>query len=193
MEGKGEWSADLLCCSRNARRSGRSFRAALYCARLFHPPTHLARRDVPLTQASTFLSCAFCEYGRTLSLCIPVRVFSSSAHPLSRRDGKDPNRAHRGTTFGSGASASEGGPSRPFFFCFRACSSFLREGGLFGLLLRASNEGLPIPFTSLKGSGQGCPLLRASNEHILIVRVLRARGAPGRSLPSLDCPFPRLL
>jgi hypothetical protein len=36
---------------------------------------------------------------------------------------------------------------------------------------------------SIQGSGQGCPLLRASNEHILIVRVLRARRAPGRSLP----------
>jgi hypothetical protein len=35
---------------------------------------------------------------------------------------------------------------------------------------------------SLKGSGQGCPLLRASNEHFLNVRVLRARRAPGRSL-----------
>ena len=29
--------------------------------------------------------------------------------------------------------------------------------------------------TSLKGSGQGCPLLRASREHILIVRPRRAR------------------
>ena len=34
------------------------------------------------------------------------------------------------------------------------------------------------------GSGQGCPLLRASNEHIPLVRVLRARRAPGRSFPS---------
>ena len=33
----------------------------------------------------------------------------------------------------------------------------------------------------LRGSGRGCPLLRALNEHILIVRVLRARRAPGRS------------
>ena len=49
------------------------------------------------------------------------------------------------------------------------------------LLLRASNEGLLILPTSFKGSGQGCPLLRASNEHIPIVRVLRARRAPGRS------------
>src|SRR5215510_10201722 len=31
---------------------------------------------------------------------------------------------------------------------------------------------------------RGCPLLRASNEHIPIVRVLRARRAPGRSLSS---------
>ena len=38
---------------------------------------------------------------------------------------------------------------------------------------------------SLRGSGPGCPLLRASDEHILIVRVLRARRAPGRSLTLL--------
>ena len=35
-----------------------------------------------------------------------------------------------------------------------------------------------------KRSGRGCPLLRASNEHILIVRALRARRAPGYSSPS---------
>jgi hypothetical protein len=44
------------------------------------------------------------------------------------------------------------------------------------------SENLPTPYTSLKGSGRGCPLLRASNEHsFIIVRVLRARRAPGRS------------
>jgi hypothetical protein len=43
-------------------------------------------------------------------------------------------------------------------------------------------EGLPISFAFLGGSGRGCPLLRASNEHFLNVRVLRARRAPGRSL-----------
>jgi hypothetical protein len=48
--------------------------------------------------------------------------------------------------------------------------------------VRPSNEALPTPYTSLSGSGRGCPLLRASNEHIPIVRVLRARRAPGRSL-----------
>ena len=37
-----------------------------------------------------------------------------------------------------------------------------------------------------KGSGQGCPLLRASDEHIPIVRVLRVRRAPGRSYPSFQ-------
>ena len=36
---------------------------------------------------------------------------------------------------------------------------------------------------STKGSGRGCPSLRASDEHILIVRVLRARRAPGRPYP----------
>ena len=40
---------------------------------------------------------------------------------------------------------------------------------------------LPSPPLIRKGSGRGCPLLRASNEHILIVRVLRARRAPRRS------------
>jgi hypothetical protein len=41
---------------------------------------------------------------------------------------------------------------------------------------------LPLSlFPSIGGSGQGCPQLRASNEHILIVRVLRARRAPGHS------------
>ena len=48
--------------------------------------------------------------------------------------------------------------------------------------LRASSSGRLIFTTSLKGSGRGCPLLRASNEHIPIVRVLRARRAPGHSL-----------
>jgi hypothetical protein len=43
-------------------------------------------------------------------------------------------------------------------------------------------EGLPISYTFLGGSGRGCPLLRASNEHSFTVRVLRARRAPGRSL-----------
>src|SRR2546427_9429802 len=51
--------------------------------------------------------------------------------------------------------------------------------------LRASTEGFPILYTSIQGSGQGCPLLRASNEHCFIVRVLRARRAPGRSFPIL--------
>ena len=46
-------------------------------------------------------------------------------------------------------------------------------------------DGLPIFFTSRQGSGRGCPLLRASNEHSFTVRVLRARRAPGRSLSIL--------
>ena len=40
---------------------------------------------------------------------------------------------------------------------------------------------LPI----FRGNGQGCPRLRASNEHSFTVRVLRARRAPGRSRPIL--------
>ena len=53
--------------------------------------------------------------------------------------------------------------------------------GLPALNVRASNEGFPVSYISLGGGGQGCPLLRASNEHILIVRVLRARRAHGPS------------
>jgi hypothetical protein len=41
-------------------------------------------------------------------------------------------------------------------------------------------RGSSIPSSSLWGSGQGCPRLRASDEHSFIVRVLRARRAPGR-------------
>jgi len=47
-------------------------------------------------------------------------------------------------------------------------------------------EGLPVRHTSLQGSGRGCPLLRASNEHSFTVRVLRARRAPGQSLLSFS-------
>ena len=49
------------------------------------------------------------------------------------------------------------------------------------LLTAAIERGPSNPVTSLERSGQGCPLLRASNEHCFIVRVLRARRAPGRS------------
>ena len=67
-------------------------------------------------------------------------------------------------------------------------------------IVRAFNEGLlrprvaraqgiarpfffsSIPFPRIEGRGQGCPRLRASDEHILIVRVLRATRAPGCSL-----------
>jgi hypothetical protein len=46
---------------------------------------------------------------------------------------------------------------------------------------RGRNKNRPTSHTSHKGSGRGYPLLRASNEHFLNVRVLRARRAPGRS------------
>ena len=62
--------------------------------------------------------------------------------------------------------------------------------------MRASSEALSF-YLPLR-SGQGCPQLRASDEHSFIVRVLRARRAPGRSLlPLLDLPevgcFQRLI
>jgi len=55
------------------------------------------------------------------------------------------------------------------------------------LILKCARRTRPFrPFLLvLSGSGQGCPLLRASNEHRFIVRVLRARKAPGRSFPVL--------
>src|SRR5947209_3183870 len=43
------------------------------------------------------------------------------------------------------------------------------------------SENFPTPYTSLKGSGRGCPLLRASSDHCFIVGALRARRAPRRS------------
>jgi hypothetical protein len=70
----------------------------------------------------------------------------------------------------------------------RACRPSLLEGGLFGLQLRASNP----PF-HIKGSLVD-PRLRASNEHILIVRVPRAGGRPGYPISPLfeQPPNPRL-
>ncbi len=47
-------------------------------------------------------------------------------------------------------------------------------------------ESLPISYASLRGSDRGCPRLRGSNEHIPLVRVLRARRAPGHSLLSFS-------
>ena len=40
----------------------------------------------------------------------------------------------------------------------------------------------------LKGSGRGCPLLRASSDHRFIVGALRARRAPGHSFPIIPRP-----
>jgi len=57
--------------------------------------------------------------------------------------------------------------------------------GLVDSQLRILKEALPILSTYLQESARGYPLLRASNEHIPIVRVLRARRAPGHSLPTL--------
>ena len=42
-----------------------------------------------------------------------------------------------------------------------------------------------FPEPLFRRSGQGCPRLRESDEHSFIVRVLRARRAPGRFLRSL--------
>ncbi len=85
--------------------------------------------------------------------------------------------------------------TRRTVFSFLPLNNGLRR---FRSQLHASNESLPVSYASLGGSGQGCPLLRASNEHILIVRVLRARGVPGHSLliplrPRVAQPSPLLL
>jgi len=94
----------------------------------------------------------------------------------------------------------ESSDHHPFNRSFQACSLSLQGWGLIsptarnvltrppiGTPRRANSpgEGLLILFTSRYGSGQGCPLLRASNEHSFTVRALRARRAPGRSLPTL--------
>jgi len=65
---------------------------------------------------------------------------------------------------------------------FQACSLLSPRGGLRLSSTARVERGPSNSLPSLKRSGQGCPLLRASDEHILIVRVLRARRAPGRSL-----------
>ena len=58
-------------------------------------------------------------------------------------------------------------------------SIFSLEGGLGGLPLRVSNEGLLLPsiyrHTFHPRESPDCPSLRASDEHSFIVRVLRAR------------------
>ncbi len=46
---------------------------------------------------------------------------------------------------------------------------------------QARSENFSTPHTYHKGSGRGCPLLRASSDHCFIVEALRARRAPGRS------------
>ena len=84
------------------------------------------------------------------------------------------------------------------------CRSFylLLKGGPISLQLRATFS--PAPHWHAKtcqwgarafhalymssGEWPGYPLLRASNEHRFTVRVLRARRAPGRSLPILPSP-----
>jgi hypothetical protein len=60
-----------------------------------------------------------------------------------------------------------------------------RAQGIGRLLLLSFLLLLPLLLPSIGGSGQGCPRLRASDEHSFIVRVLRARRAPGHSIPLL--------
>ena len=50
---------------------------------------------------------------------------------------------------------------------------------------RAPSLSLPIPVAvNSKGLWVGCPIVRASDEHCFIVRVLRAQGLPPAAPPS---------
>ena len=51
------------------------------------------------------------------------------------------------------------------------------------MLKKAVQQGPSNSLYHSLGERPGCPLLRASNEHSFIVRVLRAKRAPGRSPP----------
>jgi len=63
-------------------------------------------------------------------------------------------------------------------------STFSIEGRLDGLPLRVSHEAI-LPLHLLHRGQANYPSLRTSDEHRFIVRVLRARRAPGRSLSIL--------
>ena len=103
------------------------------------------------------------------------------------------------------------------FPCFRACSSFSLEGGLFGLPLRASNEGLlrprvaraqetirPVYLLSGISSPPYTPFFsgrdgKVPNRAHRGTTFRSGASASERDLPScppfpsLDCPFRRLL
>ena len=141
------------------------------CPRLranFSPAQPRARRDVLFSQASTVSSCAFCEQ-RGHPGCFPYSSPSLCTISVSSRQG-----THVAPIAAVERGPSEGARSGSTGATWVSCRSFF-----FPLLLR-----------SIGGCGQGCPRLRASNEHRFIVRVLRARRAPGRSLPSLASPSP---
>ena len=80
-------------------------------------------------------------------------------------------------------------PTQPWRLFHPPAQSLPRQTLCPGTRLVPSNAAagsLPIPYTSLKGSGRGCPLLRASSDHGFIVGALRARRAPGRSPPNFS-------
>ena len=52
--------------------------------------------------------------------------------------------------------------------------------------MRASNEALPNSLFFISWEWPGCPSLRASDEHCLIVRVLRARRTDWLFPPFID-------
>ena len=118
--------------------------------------------------------------------------------PLLRASGEHVSLSWKGTHVGLRAAVE-----RVYRWSLQARSFSLQGWGLIDLPLRASNEGSPRPRVAraqkiirlhpllcsalsfpaalvypLKG-GLVDPLMRASNEHILIVRVPRAGGRPG--------------
>jgi hypothetical protein len=119
----------------------------------FSPACPQARRDVPLARARAFRFSSLCPKGSSQI------VRASREHILIVR----PRRARR---------IAWRLPIPPF----RACSPSLLEGGLFGLLLRASNEGLRRPRVARAQETNRLPSRTPSElTHLL------STGWPGRS------------
>jgi len=112
-------------------------------------------------------------------------IFPSFA-PLSGWEGKVPNRAQRGATVRSGASASKKNglpaPSHHSEAARCACMGAQQTP--------AFSSWLCLSILASQHGGLVDPRLRASNEHIPIVRVPRAGGRPGHPAPLLTALSP---
>jgi hypothetical protein len=93
---------------------------------------------------------------------LPLRATFSPAHPLARRDVHEPEQGESATA--RCASTEDHQPSSPLLFCEQE-----------GHLLLPIPVFLLFPTSPLLEGGLVDPRLRASNEHIPIVRVPRAR------------------